>query len=141
MSPCVSSPLNWPHLSDSQTAQPRSPINSLATSETVDHCFMGFVFFTLSLYGVQTRAGAGLLQSTSVEIPQWNLRGASRVKKRRPRTPPTRAYIRGAVNHLLVFEMFESYFIRYVNTSKPRNEPVREAGWMDVRGPSLSVSY
>lgn len=71
-------------LPDSQTAQPRSLINSLATSETVDHCFMGFVFFSLSLRGVQTGTGAALLQSTSVQIPQWNLCGASRMKRADP---------------------------------------------------------
>ena len=114
------------HISDAQTAQPRSPVNSLAASDTVDHCFMGFVFFSLSLHGVQRRTGAGLLQSTSVQIPQWNLCGASRIKRRRPRTPPTRAYTRRPVHQLAVFEMFESYFIRCV---------CAQAGWMDEPDP------
>lgn len=116
------------HISDAQTAQPRSPVNSLAASDTVDHCFMGFVFFSLSLHGVQRRTGAGLLQSTSVQIPQWNLCGASRIKRRRPRTPPTRAYTRRPVHQLAVFEMFESYFIRCV---------CAQAGWMDEPDPPL----
>lgn len=101
---------------------------------------MGFVFFSLSLHGVQTRAGAGLLQSTSVQIPQWNLCGASRIKKRRPRTPPTRAYRRSPVHQLAVFEMLESYFTRCVNTSKPWNESVRrEGGWMSLAPLSLCL--
>lgn len=98
-------------------------------------------FLSLSLHGVQTRTGAGLLQSTSVQIPQWNLCGASRIKKRRPRTPPTRAYIRRPFHQLAMFEMFESYFIRCVNTSKPWNESVRrQGGWMSLAPLSLSVS-
>ncbi len=102
---------------------------------------MGFVFFFFfSLQGGQTWIGAGLLQSTSIQIPQWNLCGASRVKSTDPRRPWL-ARIRSPFHHLTLFEMSESYFTHYVNTSEPWNEHVRRQGrWMCVASLSLSLS-
>lgn len=138
MSLRVSGALNWPHLCESLTAQPRSPINSLATSDSWPLFYGLCVRFSLpprrSDLNRRRSAPVHLCTNTSVELV-WSFQS-----KKAQNPDATRAYIRRPVYHLAVFEMFESYFIRCVNTSEPWNEPVRrQGGWMFVSPlPSLS---
>lgn len=105
---------------------------------------MGFVFslsFSLprSLQGGQTWIGACLLQSTSIQIPHWNLCGASRVKN--TERPQTLEALRVCSCDFIIWHCLKSLNHILAIMLTPRSSWASWR-WMRVRGlsPSLSLS-